>query len=90
MAIGLIFEGPGVTQAQYEQALKEVAPDNKLLPGMLFHVAGPTENGGWRVVEIWESQEAADRFFREKLGQALQNARISITPQSFQVHNMIR
>src|SRR4051794_14408258 len=36
MAIGVMFDGPGVTQAQYEQALKEVAPDNKRLPGMIF------------------------------------------------------
>ena len=90
MAICLIFEGPGVTQAQYDQARNEVAPDNKLVPGMLYHVAGPTENGGWRVIEVWESQEAADRFFKEKLGQALQKANISVQPQAFQVHNMMR
>ncbi len=90
MAIGLIFEGPGVTQAQYEQARNEVAPDNKRPPGMLYHVAGPTESGGWRVIEVWESQEAVDRFFKEKLGQALQHANISIQPQTFQVHNIMQ
>jgi quinol monooxygenase YgiN len=90
MAIGLIFDGPGVTQAQYEQARNEVAPDNKRPPGMLYHVAGPTESGGWRVIEVWESQEAVDRFFKEKLGQALQHANISIQPQTFQVHNIMQ
>jgi quinol monooxygenase YgiN len=90
MAIGMIFDGPSVTQAQYEQARNEVAPDNKRLPGMLYHVAGPTEAGGWRVIEVWESQEAADRFFKEKLGQALQKANISIQPQVFQVHNIMQ
>jgi hypothetical protein len=88
MAIGLIFSAAGVTQAQYEQVRNEVAPDNKLLPGMLYHAGGPAQNG-WRVVEIWESQEAADRFFRDKLGAALQKANISVQPEFFQVHNIM-
>jgi hypothetical protein len=89
MAICLIFEGP-ITQAQYEQARNEVAPDNKRAAGMLYHVAGPNESGGWRVIEVWESQEAADRFLNEKLGQALQKANISVQPQKFQVHNIMQ
>ena len=89
MAICMIFDGT-ITQAQYEQARNEVAPDNKRAAGMLYHVAGPTEGGGWRVIEVWDSQEAADRFFKEKLGQALQNANISVQPQKFQVHNIMQ
>ena len=89
MAICMIFDG-SITQAQYEQARNEVAPDNKRAAGMLYHVAGPTEGGGWRVIEVWDSQEAADRFFKEKLGQALQNANISVQPQKFQVHNIMQ
>ncbi|MDO8613022.1 MAG: hypothetical protein Q7R32_09405 [Dehalococcoidia bacterium] len=89
MAIGLVFNGVGVTQAQYEQVLHEVTPDNKVAPGMLSHVAGPTADG-WRVVEVWESQEALDRFFQEKLGAALQNANINVQPEVFQVQNMMQ
>lgn len=89
MAIAMVFEGAGVTQAQYEQARDEVAPGNMPPAGMLYHVAGPTDNG-WRVVEVWESQEAADRFFQEKLERALQNAKIEVQPQVFQVHNVMK
>jgi quinol monooxygenase YgiN len=89
MAIGVVFEGQGVTQAQYDQVLKEVSPDNRPPPGMLYHVAGPME-GGWRVVEVWESQDAVDRFFQEKLGEALQKANINVRPQVFQVHNTMQ
>jgi quinol monooxygenase YgiN len=56
---------------------------------MLSHVAGPTADG-WRVVEVWESQEALDRFFQEKLGAALQNANINVQPEVFQVQNMMQ
>jgi len=88
MAVCMIFDAPGVTQAQYEQVRDVVAPGNKLPPGMLYHAAGPTADG-WCVVEVWESQEVLDRFFQEKLGAALQQAKINIQPQFFQVHNVM-
>jgi hypothetical protein len=44
---------------------------------------------GWRVVEIWESQETLDRFFKDKLGAALQRANISVQPEVFQVQNIM-
>ena len=89
MAIGLIFDIPGVTQAQYEQVRDEVAPGNRLPPGMLSHVGGPSENG-WCVVEVWESQDAATRFFTEKLQQALQKAGIVGQPRIFEVANTMQ
>jgi len=89
MAIAILFDGPGVTQAQYDQANQAVNPSNTLMPGCLYHVAGPTETG-WRVVEVWESQEVLDRFFQEKLGQALQQANINVLPQTFQVYNILK
>jgi len=89
MAIGIVFAADGVTQAQYEQARDAVAPDNRLVPGMLSHTAGPTQNG-WCVVEIWESQEAAQTFFEQKLGRALQEARINVQPTFFQVVNTMQ
>ena len=89
MAIVLVFEAAGVTQAQYDQARKEVSPDNKPPAGMLYHVAAPMANG-WRVVEVWESQAAADKFFQEKLAQALPKANINVTPDTAQVHNIMK
>ena len=89
MAIALVFDTPGMTQAQYDQVRTEVLPDNRPPAGMLYHVTGPAADG-WRVVEVWESQEAADRFFRETLGQALQKANITAPPQSFPVHNIMK
>ncbi len=46
--------------------------------------------GGWRVVDVWESQEAINAFFQEKLGPALQEAGIPAAPPQFwPVHNML-
>jgi hypothetical protein len=89
MAVGLMFRGTGVTQAQYEQVRNEVMPNNEPAPGLLYHAAGPASDG-WRVVEVWESQEAVDRFFREKLGAALQRANITVQPELFDVVNTMQ
>jgi quinol monooxygenase YgiN len=46
--------------------------------------------GGWRVVDVWESQEALDKFFQEKLGQALQEAGLAtLQPQVWPVHTLL-
>jgi hypothetical protein len=88
MAIGAIFEGQ-FGQAQYDQVRNEVAPGNTPPPGLLYHVGGPSEQG-WCVIEIWESQEALQRLFDEKLGQALQKAGISVQPRFFEVQNIMK
>ena len=83
MAVGAIFEGD-FSQAQYEQVRDQVFQGGQLPPGLLHHAAGPSE-GGFCVVEIWESQEALQRFFDERLRQATQQAGINVQPRFFQV-----
>lgn len=67
MAIGVIFEMPGITQQQYEEASKKVwkGGGGKLadwpVKGVLAHMAGPMPNG-WRIVDVWESKEALEQF----------------------------
>ena len=89
MAIGLIFEGPGVTQAQYDQVRNQVMPGSALYPGLLYHAGGPSADG-WCVVEVWESQEAAQRFMDDRLRQALADARITVQPRFFEVVNIMK
>ena len=89
MAIGVIFNAPGVSQAQYEQVINELSPGNQPPPGMLYHAAGTSENG-FCVIEVWESQEVLDQFFKEKLGEALQKAKIDVQPTFFQVVNTMK
>ena len=88
MAICLIFEAPGMTQAQYDQVRTEVTGD-RAPEGALYHAAGPTENG-WYVVETWESQGAFDSFFRDKLQRALQRAGITAQPRFLEVARIMQ
>ena len=71
--VGMIMTFPGVTQEQYEAVLQQLNLGGRMPPGGIFHAAGPIE-GGWRVVDVWETQEAFDIFLREKLEQAMLNA----------------
>ena len=89
MAIGLIFNNPGQTQEQYDAAVEQLNLAQSLPEGWIFHAAGPTEDG-WRVVEVWESQEAADAYFQGGLGQVLKNEGVSLgQPDTFTVYNVI-
>lgn len=76
----------GFTEAQYDRVRNQVAPDNRRAPGLRFHAAGQGD-GEFCVVEVWDSQEALDAFFAEKLGRALQEANITAQPTFFAVTN---
>ena len=53
-------------------------------------MAGPSPNGGWRVIEVWESVEEASRFLKEQFGPALKAGGFTgrpPEPQFWPVHN---
>ncbi|GAC1584108.1 MAG: hypothetical protein NVS3B18_16950 [Candidatus Dormibacteria bacterium] len=56
----------------------------------MLHAAGEGPNGGWRVIEIWESEEAAKRFDDERVEPVLQAAGIRRPPpEVWQLHNLL-
>jgi hypothetical protein len=65
MALAILAEIPDLTREQYEMVVKKV---NEAGPpaGALFHAGGPIE-GGYRVIEVWASREAADAFYGSAL-----------------------
>jgi quinol monooxygenase YgiN len=72
MSIVAIMTIPGMTEAQYRTVREMLGED--LQPGNLVHVAGPID-GGWQVVEVWESPDAMGAFFQSPAaGQAFQAA----------------
>ena len=89
MAVGLIFKGPGVTEAQYQQVFNKMAPNRQLPAGALYHAAGPSEDG-WCVVEIWDSKESFDRLYEAKLGAALEEANLRGEFTFFELSNEVK
>ena len=90
MAVCLIFEAPGGTEAQYEQVRSEVAPGDVPPPGATYHAAGPTEDGTWCVVEVWDSREALESFAAEILPPALERAGLSGQVRIFEVSRIMQ
>ena len=91
MAIAQLMVLPGGTKEQYEQVIHEIGvTGSQLAPGQLVHIAGPVE-GGWQVVNVWESQEAGEKFFKEKVTPAAQKAGLSnLVPKFFPVHRLAK
>lgn len=93
MAVTFIMEIPGGTAEQYEAVMEKIglAGPNPTLPeGGLVHCAYAIESG-WRVIDVWESEEAFGRFFAERLQDALLAAQVpEFEPPRFHlVHNLL-
>ena len=89
MAVGLLFDGVGMSQDQYYQVFNEVTNNGtEQAPGILAHHAGPTE-GGFCVIETWESPEALQDFYEHKLRAALEAAGIQGQPRIFEIVNAL-
>ena len=71
MAVGIRLKFDGGTQQQYEAVHQQMDIDNDLPEGLIFHSAGPID-GGWGVIDFWESAEAYDRFAQDRLMPAVQ------------------
>src|SRR6266496_5890592 len=89
MATVMSMEWAGVTQEQYNRVMSALGLDTSPPIGGMFHVAGFT-GGSLRVLDIWESQQAFERFQRERLTAAVQKAGITTQPkvQFFPAHNI--
>ena len=91
MAVAMMVDNPKGSQELYEQIRARLGLDKPA--GGIFHVAGPSPTGGWRVIEVWESEEEANRFFLERFVPALQALGVSgppPQPQFWPVHNAMK
>ena len=65
----VLVSPPGFTREQYEESVRRLVPGTDRLAspsdwpveGLLAHIAGEGPNG-FRVVDVWESEEAVQRF----------------------------
>ena len=92
MAYCLIVENPDQSQEQGEQVLAHVRSTGPFPPeGARLMVAGPADPG-WRVISVWDSHEARERFFAERLAPAYEEAGLSldsIKRTLFEVHTLV-
>lgn len=87
MPVAMMVDNPQGSQETYDKAREQAGLDRPA--GGVLHVAGPSPNGGWRVIEVFESEDAARRFISERLAPAFEavGAPPPPPPEFWPVHN---
>jgi hypothetical protein len=62
MAVLITAENRDQTAPGYDHMLALLLQHLKQAPGLILHSTHATE-GGWRVLEVWETKAQADQFF---------------------------
>ncbi len=89
MAMLMISDASDNTLAQYDEVGKRLAAAGQMHPpGRLSHVAA-RKGTGYLIVDVWESQEAFDRF-AQTLRPLFAQVGGTVAPmQAYPVHNRI-
>ena len=88
MALMVLFDVDGMTEAQYDDVIATLAAAGAAAPqGRLTHVAGPRP-GGWMVVDTYESEEAFGRFGQQLLP-VLAAQGIRAEPRVMPAHSLV-
>ena len=61
MAVGIRIKLPGVTQELWDAAHDEINATRTPPKGLIFHASGPID-GGWVIIDFWQSREDFDAF----------------------------
>lgn len=87
MPVATIVDNPQGSQEIYERLRDVIGLERPA--GGVAHIAGPSPDGGWRVIEVWESEEDAQRFFEERLRPAAEavGAPPPPSPKFWHVHD---
>jgi hypothetical protein len=86
MTVGMMVDNSEGSQETYERIRELIGAERPA--GGICHVAGPSPTGGWRVIEIWESEDDARRFFEERLLPAAEAVGVALPPpQIWPVHS---
>jgi hypothetical protein len=88
MAVGIRLKLAGGTAEQIDRLNEAIDPDGNPPDGCLFHASGPID-GGWGVIDFWESRAHFDRFSQERIGPAMASIGLEAGPpeiHEFPVH----
>jgi hypothetical protein len=94
MPVVLASRPGSITREQYEESIRRLNPGGRVtspadwpVEGLLAHIAGEAPDG-FRVVDVWESEDAARRF-GEALGPILQEIGVTDPPDTYPAHTVI-
>jgi hypothetical protein len=84
----MMVDNPNGSQELYERIRAQIGLDRPA--GGIFHIAGPSPTGGWRVLEVWDSEEEAISFLQDRFMPALRELGVDGPPpprEFWPVHN---
>jgi hypothetical protein len=95
MSVVLVHQGPTVTQERYDAVVQRLtqgkgrmeSPSDWPVEGLLVHAAGEGPQG-FRVVDVWESAEACERF-GGVLSPILEEVGIQDEPEMYPAHAFV-
>jgi hypothetical protein len=73
VAVGIRIKLPGITAAEFDAAHDVVNPDRSVPKGLLYHASGPID-GGWGIIDFWESRADFDTFFETRIAPGMEAA----------------
>jgi len=78
MPVLIIGEQPSLTEEGYLKLFGSVEPHFRSAAGFIAHSGGAHPDGGWRVIELWETEADAQAFFEAHV---MPNVPPGIVPQ---------
>jgi len=66
MATAFVFDTDSMGESDYDGLMAAMGLADLDAPhpdGLLAHLAGATPGGGWRVIDVWETEAAAEAFY---------------------------
>jgi hypothetical protein len=92
MTLCLIVENPDYTADQAREVLGLVRQSGPVPPeGAHLMIAGDAQPG-LRVISVWDSEEAIERFFAARLGPAMEQVGVKrerMTRKLFPIHTLV-
>lgn len=67
MPVLMIGEVPNLTEEIYAGMVGQMTPLLRAAKGFISHSGGPSPTGGWRIVEMWESEADGQQWFDENV-----------------------
>jgi hypothetical protein len=91
----VLVSPPNFTREQYEESVRRLRPGTDRLAspsdwpveGLLAHIAGEGPDG-FRVVDVWESEEAVRRF-GDIIGPMLGELGVQGEPEIYETHTFV-
>jgi len=88
----MVVDVPGETREQFEAVMTHLAASGPVPPTEARLLVSGERDGGWQTVSVWESEDAMDRFFAERLGTAYRDAGVTVDEsrrETFAVHTIV-